>query len=81
MILFCRQRKNNSHSRKLEFFDICTEIVRKNQKKKETSREPTPLLTPSSELGPKLRHRAGPPRPMKKADVAERERNERNKAN
>ena len=30
--------------------------------KKETSREPTPSLTPSSELGPKLRHRAGPPK-------------------
>ena len=27
-----------------------------------TSREPTPSLTPSSELGPKLRHRAGPPK-------------------
>ena len=24
-------------------------------------REPHPLLTPGSELGPKLRHRAGPP--------------------
>ena len=35
---------------------------RENQEKKETSREPTPSLTPSSELGPKLRHRAGPPK-------------------
>lgn len=30
--------------------------------KEKTSREPTPPLTPSSELGPKLRHRAGPPK-------------------
>ena len=34
----------------------------KTPPKKKTSREPTPSLTPSSELGPKLRHRAGPPK-------------------
>ena len=35
--------------------------------KRETSMEATPSLTPSSELGPKLRHRAGPPKVNKES--------------
>ena len=35
--------------------------------KKETSREPSSSLTPTSELGPKLRQRAGPPKVNEKS--------------